>query len=258
MSKTDNQPVIEVVARGPVEAAAKTYATDKVAVATRDLREPILGGHVVLTMHADPAATSPAVAEAVLDVNGTIVRIQTAGDTMNEAIDRLSERLSRRLHDRPWQYHRKPHRVSRAGPLEPPSLTVAEENHGRKIRRRKVASSEPLAIDEAASEIEVADVDFFMFVEESSGQPALLRRIATGALNLFVEPEIALTLSSSGHIEVVGLERPELSVDEAIDHLSAHHDRLLFFSDASSGSAGVLYRRLGGHYGLLTFGSGLD
>ena len=84
----------------PTEGNAHPHATDKVAVATRDLREPILGGHIVLSMHADPAATSPAVAEAVLDVNGTIVRIQAHADTMNAAIDALSDRLSRRLHDR--------------------------------------------------------------------------------------------------------------------------------------------------------------
>ena len=251
MTTTSNSPTVEVVTRGHVGPEAKAYATDKVAVATRDLREPILGGHIVLSMHADPAATSPAVAEAVLDVNGTIVRIQAHADTMNAAIDALSDRLSRRLHDRPWQHHRRPRRLSRAGAMPAPAHAPLEPHDDRRVRRSKRAEGDSLAIDEAASEMEAADFDFYLFVEAESGCPALLRRVTGGALTLLIEPSVAARHSSTARIEVVGYETPSISVDEAIAKLSSNHDRLLFFTDAASEAPSVLYRRHGGHFGVL-------
>src|SRR5690606_10464120 len=76
---------------------AADYAKEKISSLDRFAHRPIKHAHVKLTRHGNPAQERPVIAQANLDVDGRLIRAQAEGDTAREAIDRLDDRLRRRL-----------------------------------------------------------------------------------------------------------------------------------------------------------------
>lgn len=94
---------VRVTARGEVPADVRRYAEEKVRRACSVTSRPVLSARVTLTLAADPAHERPARADAVLDVNGTVLDGHAEAGTLREAIDQLEALLRRRLvehHDR--------------------------------------------------------------------------------------------------------------------------------------------------------------
>ena len=79
---------IEVVTRGELAGAAEY---------TRRTHQPVLFARVKLTKRPDPAVERPVVAQANLDVDGRLIRVQVEGVNAREAIDRLEARLRHKL-----------------------------------------------------------------------------------------------------------------------------------------------------------------
>jgi ribosome-associated translation inhibitor RaiA len=88
---------VRVSVSGDVPGGTAEYAQTKIATAAGHVREPILHARARITVHPDPAAQRPVVAEANLDLNGTPVRAQVDAPTAREAVDLLEARLRRRL-----------------------------------------------------------------------------------------------------------------------------------------------------------------
>ncbi|GLW33740.1 hypothetical protein Areg01_66780 [Actinoplanes regularis] len=83
----------QVRAYGEVTPEAEDYAREKVMVALRHAPAPVL--RVRLTM--DGAAYGDRI-DAHVDLSGFGVHVHAVGETMQEATDRLQERLRSRLH----------------------------------------------------------------------------------------------------------------------------------------------------------------
>jgi ribosome-associated translation inhibitor RaiA len=73
------------------------YARQRVGHLAKVVEEPILYARVKLDMAADPARTRPAIARALLDVNGRMVRAHVAAHDLHEAVDLLQRRLQDKL-----------------------------------------------------------------------------------------------------------------------------------------------------------------
>lgn len=82
---------------GAVPEGAQEIAVAKVRSVLRHVTRPVLSARVSLTMSADPAVARPAVAQATIDVNGRIVRVEAAGRTIRDAIELMADRLRARL-----------------------------------------------------------------------------------------------------------------------------------------------------------------
>jgi ribosome-associated translation inhibitor RaiA len=95
------EPGVELSTAGPVTDEAKQYAVDKVRHVVARVSAPVLFVRVRLRHAADPAVDRPAQAEALLDVNGRVVRAHTSQATMTEAVDELADRLWQRLQHQP-------------------------------------------------------------------------------------------------------------------------------------------------------------
>lgn len=101
----------------------------------------------------------------------------------------------------------------------------------------------------AAEEMLLLDHDFHVFVDEASGEDALVHSRPDGVFALrqrngtgsYVAPFVL-------DVEPV----PTIGVEEAIEQLNLTDDPFVFFIDASSGRGAVLYRRYDGHYGLVS------
>ena len=88
---------VELLTRGPVRVGDREHATGKVRALCELGHEPVLTAVVKLRLREDGSDSLLAIAEATLDLNGVAIRAHASADTMTEAIDRLDDRLGRRL-----------------------------------------------------------------------------------------------------------------------------------------------------------------
>jgi hypothetical protein len=98
--------LVQVRICGVVPAGMAELAKSKVEAILRQVGEPVLSARVVLSRAADPAIERPAIAWAVVSVNGRVVRASGVGSTTREAITQLVVRLRIRL-ERAWPDERE-------------------------------------------------------------------------------------------------------------------------------------------------------
>jgi ribosome-associated translation inhibitor RaiA len=254
---------LTVVCRGDVPGASESYAISRLRRLVEHLDDPVLFAQVKLTMEPDPARERPAIVEVALDVDGELVRAHIAGREMREAIDLVQRRLRDKLE----------HRAQRRGALRKRAgvPTPGEWRHGdlpsarpawfdrpadeREVVRRATFTTAELTVDEAVFDMEQADFDFYLFSEVTTEEDAVVERGADGAYVLRRLHPTAVALGPTAvDVRVAEGAAPELSVDEAVEHLAAGGHRHLFFADRATGRGSVVYRRYDGHYGLLTLG----
>ena len=246
---------VDVTTRGQLPGAAD-YAKEKISSLDRFAHRPIKHAHVKLTRHGNPAQERPVIAQANLDVDGRLIRAQAEGDTAREAIDRLDDRLRRRLRRAAeiWEARRNGQQTSLAQNVlaeRPTYVQIPPEE--REIVRRKSYTLAACTVDEAAMEMELLDYDFHLFTEKGTGMASVIYRDGDGYRVAQVAPvpaeelapfELPVTLSSA--------PPPCITVEQATERLGLLGLSFLFFIDAAQGRAGVLYRRYDGHYGLIT------
>jgi hypothetical protein len=251
---------VDVTTRGQLPGAAE-YARDKIGGLGRLTHEPVLYARVKLTRHPDPAVERPVIAQASLDVNGRLVRVQVEDATARDAIDRLESRLRHRLERIAEHWEARRGKAPAAGPHEwrhqsepaqRPHYFPRPEDE-RQIIRRKSFTLAPCTVDEAAVEMDLLDYDFHLFTEKGTGTASVLYRGGpTGYRLAQVKPVPATQLA---HFELPVTISPQpspcLTVEQATERLGLLGLPFLFFIDAAQGRASVLYHRYDGHYGLI-------
>jgi ribosome-associated translation inhibitor RaiA len=261
-SVTPTPVKVEVTLRGHVPARMKGYAVEKIGHVAAYTRLPVRTVHVVLDLVADPARERPALAEAVLDVDGTPVRAQVAASQPGEAIDLLADRLRGRLEElgdrlrtrrRRWIGEPSGHQW-RHGDL--PAVRAeyfprpVEE---REVLRRTTFVADPMSLEEAALDMDLLGHDFYLFTEIGTGRHALIHRLTDGKYALRGGPADALPVDTDVPVLLEGLAE-SLSQEQAVEHLDAIGEPFVFYIDRTNGRGCVLYRRHDGHYGLITTG----
>jgi ribosome-associated translation inhibitor RaiA len=254
-------PAVEVVARDTRAEAARDYAERKVRAVVEAIGEPILHARVKLSIAPDPAVERPARAEAALDVNGQLVRARVAAHSLHEAVDLLEPRLRGRV----------AHAAERVRTLHlrPPETPSGEWRHGqvstnrpawyerppdeREVVRRKSFALDELTIDEAALDMEMLDLDFYVFFELATGVDAVLHRRPDGRLGLRrLHPVDLPAVAEAVEVVLEPEAAPALALDDAVEWLDVAGDPFVFFRSQETGRANVVYRRYDGHYGLIT------
>ena len=251
-------PPIDVVVRGDVPHGAVGYAHNKVVRTMSLVDEPVLHARLKLTMLPDPAVERPAVAEAVLDVNGDIVRAHVAGRSTPEAADLLERRLRDRLEHRRRRPQREPAQAGAAATWRHGMLPVHRPSYfdrpveDRELVRHKAFPLGESTAEEAVFDMESLDYDFHLFVDLATGEDSLVWRTEDGYALARLHTPGAPVGPSSVDITVQPVAAPALTVEAAIERLNAGRERFVFFQDPSTGRGNVAYRRFDGHYGLLT------
>jgi ribosome-associated translation inhibitor RaiA len=255
---------------GPVEVVVRTqdrvhesdveYAFEKLGAALRRIDEPVQFVRLKLGVAGDPARIRPALAQVTVDIDGDLVRAQVAGHTMREAIDLLQRRLVRQLEQRAdrREFLRtrgtgKPG-VWRRGDLateRPPYYDRPREE--RELVRQKTFAIDELTVDEAAFDMDQLDFDFYLFCDVTSGEDALLERLADGTYRLTrLHPSAIDPGPTAVEVTIADTAPPELTVPDAVELLDATGEPFVFFADATTGRGNVVYRRYDGNYGLVT------
>lgn len=244
---------VTATTRGDVGAEAVDYALQRLSQVTAHVHEPILAVSIVLSMAPDPARDRPALAQARLDVNGSLLGAHVAAHDMHEAVDLLVRRLADRLEHRAEKSGTlRRHSQSRSSPGEwrhadRPAVRPAffdRPAEDRQLIRHKVFYAGEQTVDEAVFDMEQMDYEFYLFRDLDTGSDSLVERHPSGEYRLH---QIGVADNPAGSAAV-----PELTVRAATDRLSATGDRFVFFADRPTGRGCVVYRRYDGHYGLIT------
>src|SRR4051812_38257582 len=276
-------PEVQVTVRGgEVPVDSRDYAAEKIGQVADFSARPVLYAHVVLQVVGDPARTRPALAEATLDVNGTLLRAHVAAAGTHEAVDLLEGRLRRQLVQLEGRVQNRHHRTGVAGEHEWRHGDLPRgrpEYRDRPVEERTVVRHKMLALqatspDEAVGDMEQVGHDFYLFTDRSSGQDAVVYRLPAGGYGGHTADGARLSLETShpgrsdaamqaalpegvamqaALPEGVGAAAP-MTEEEAVAHLDLAGAAFVFPLAPGTGRGRVLYRRYDGHYGLITAG----
>lgn len=264
---------VQVTARGDVPVGSATYAVDKVRAVIDRVARPVLSARVRLTLAPDPAVERPATAQALLDLDGHLLRAHVAAPTMREAVDGLEDRLLDQL-DRlvpDWESTRgampQPGewRHSSASMQRPERYPRSPDE--RRVVRHKTFTLPRTTIDEAAFDMELLDYDFYLFTDLDTGQDSVVYRDPRAA-EPGAEPgappyrvaqlrPLPHQRTEPGRPSAVSYSRstapaPRLTVADAADRLDITGWPFVFFENVETGRGNLLYHRYNGHYGLIT------
>jgi hypothetical protein len=250
---------VQTQTHGEVRANEVSEAVRRVSLLLRAASEPVLFARVKLTMHADPAMERPAIAQINVDLNGRLVRVQSADETMRVAVEHACDRLRIRLERaaRNWAALRGglplPEPAEwRHENVSVPRLPYFPRPRGeRTVMRHKSYTPAHETPDEAAAEADVLDYDFHLFTEKSTGEDSVIYRTPDGYRLALAHPRTGRLGPVGPSITVSHVPAARLTVAEAEDRLEAFQQPFLFFVNGETGRGNLIYHRYDGHYGLI-------
>jgi ribosome-associated translation inhibitor RaiA len=256
---TADTTTVRIETHGRVPEGALELAAAKVGSLLRIAAEPVLSAHVTLTVAADPAVDSPAVAQATVDLNGRIVRAQAAGHTMRAAIGQMETRLRVRLDRAARNWAALRGTVPTAEPREWRHQSIPAHrpayfprpSEKREVVLRASYAGCPETPELAAAELDLLDYDFHLFVERSTGQDSVISRTTTGCQLAMADPKLGRLGPVPGSITVSELPAPRLAFQEAAERMEGMGLPFMFFVDPRTGRGRLIYHRYDGHYGLV-------
>jgi hypothetical protein len=254
-------PELQVTVLGELSPVTSDLARSTVEEVLAESRQPIRSAQVRLARMRRKEGR-PAVAQALVDVGGRLVRAQVAAHTMTDAIALLRDRLTVQLTHLEWARRWEPgYDVDGSGPLEWRNGTEAARRPvrvvlpkgERSVVRRKDYELAEQTVDQAALTMEMMDYDFCLFTESGSGQDSVVYRFGPGPFRLAqLEPQPERIAPYSVPANVLKNAAPVLTEDEAKARLDATDYPFVFFKEAATGRGAVLYGRYDGHYGLIS------
>jgi hypothetical protein len=256
-----NAGILEVQTQthGLVPASEVSEAVRRVSSLLRMASEPVLFARVKLTMHADPAVERPAIAQINVDLNGRLVRVQSADETLRAAVEHACDRLRVRLERaaRNWAALRggtplpEPGEWRHASMPAPHLPYYPRPRSERIVMRRKSYTPRHETPEEAAAEAELLDYEFHLFREKSTGEDSVIYRTADGYRLALAHRRTGRLGPVDPFIAVSHVPAARLTVTEAEDRLEAFRQPFLFFFNSQTGRGNLIYHRYDGHYGLI-------
>lgn len=249
-----DQPIL--VSHGDVHEHDQEDALANFRDALDTTDRTILDPVVKLTHHPDPARERPNHVEMSLLLDGRPVRAHASATTMREAIDAAIPRLRRRIEraderpralalrhrDEAWHHGDPPAGRTRAFPRPEEERTIV---------RRKTFAMGPESIEDAICDLEALDHDFFLFVNETTGEENVVAR-EDGGYRVHQATPTPDELDRIGIPIGVGPPPAHMDTRTATQVLDASDAPFVFFIDVQSGRGNIVYRRYDGHYGLIT------
>ncbi len=261
MSAVQAVPV-QVEAHGRVPAGMRELAAAKAGSLLRFASEPVLSARITLAVSPDPAVARPAVAQATVDLNGRIVRAQAAGENMRVAIGHMAARLRVRLDRsaRNWAARRGTLPVPDPGEWRHQSVPAHRPAYysrpagARAVIRRPGYAAHALTPEEAVAELDLLDYDFHLFTERSTEEDSVLYRVGDRYRLAQARPKPDRLGPLPPMVTLSKHRAPVLGLAEAIGRLEWLGQPFVFFVNAETGRASLLYHRCDGHYGLVGLG----
>lgn len=245
-----------------VQADVTPEVQRRVATVLAHVRQPVLAARIRIIQHTDPAVSRPVTAQANVDINGRLLRVQVAAGTVGEALAQLEEKLRHGAERAAARWKDRAGRKAEPGPHEwrhtdeparRPSYFPRPEPE-RRIVRHKAFGLAVCTAEEAAFDADALDYDFHLFTELGTGQDSVLYRAGPAGYRLAqLEPEPEKVAAGTLPLTISDQPAAVLSTAAAVDRLNLSGQPFLFFSPPDGRHRGwILYRRYDGHYGLIT------
>ncbi len=200
-----------------------------------------------------------AIAQATIDVSGSLIRAQVAAPSPDDALHTLAERLDRRIRRLAERRQTAEQRPARTPPGQwrhddlpdsRPSI-YPRPREDREIVRHKTFGPGGITPEEAVFDLDVLDYQFFLFTDVADGTDSVVSETSEGTVSLQRigggEPPEERPLP----VVIDPTPPPELTTDEAVEALDVSGAPFVFYLDRDAGRGRVVYRRLDGHYGVV-------
>ena len=250
----------EIIIRtsGEISEAECDEAREKIGHLRALAGRPLLFVRVELRMEPDPARQRPAIAKATLDVGGRVVRAHVASTSIRDAIDLLQARLRQQL-ERVSHHHESKKLRARGDEWHHATPRAIRPSHfprpaeDRELVRHKSFAVAEATPDEAAWELDLMDLDFYLFVNLHTGEDNVLVRDPDAPSTYeLIERDATCDLQEQvATIRPSAIRPAVMDVAEATALLDLANEPFVFFFDREVDRGHVLYRRYDGHYGLI-------
>lgn len=246
--------------RGPVPGSVRDEAASMVEKLASMAPRPIIFARVKATVDEDRNPDENSIVQGTIDVSGSLIRAEAAAETPSQALRILEQRLERRLNrlaERREQQNERPPSTPegewRRGdlPSRRPGYYDRPPEEREIIRRKSYPDDETVSIDEAVFDLDVLDYRFFLFTDAADGMSSIVYEDDDGVVLRRIDGSRPAENEVRVEVEVNETPAPSIGVEQAIDRLNISNEPFIFFEDADEGTAGVLYRRYDGHYGLV-------
>ncbi len=180
----------------------RAYVTRKIERTERRLNLP-MEAHVVISHENTRSQLHRMVMEATLTCAGAVLRGEERAASVKVAVDALSDTLDRRVAQFKSRLYRSEaaRRHGGVGSIREMESAVRESSEGSdgepeedltlgRVVRTKSFSMKPMAVDEAATQMELLGHTFFFFLNGDSGAANVLYRRWDGDYGL-IEPSVA-------------------------------------------------------------------
>ncbi|MCX8007922.1 MAG: ribosome-associated translation inhibitor RaiA [Coriobacteriia bacterium] len=165
-----------------VTPALREYAEEKVGRVAKLLNDNlVMSIEIELSAEHNPAIEKKHVAEVTMFTKGHVVRAKEAAVDMYAAIDLVSEKLERQAYKLKTKMQDRHKAPTQPVPAEP-----AVEQREPSIVKRKVIEVKPMAVEEAALQMELLGHDFFVFASAETESINVLYRRSDGDYGLIV------------------------------------------------------------------------
>lgn len=228
--------------RDGAQADASAEIRRRVERAAREAGILVADLRVRLTLpdHDQPGTV---LAQANAYADGHPVRTQITAPTLNQAVDALAERTSRRLAEttrawtpRPWP-----------DPSRPSPRRSADPGRIVRVKACPLSACRP---EVAAATMDALDYDIHLFTDQETGDEAAVHRAGpTGYRLIRLRP----TPPRQTRLPLVIHPRPApyLTASAAAARLDQTGMTHLFFAEPATGNGHLIYRRYAGDYTLL-------
>ena len=171
-----------------VTQALREYTQSKLERAIQHFEEMVREADVHLSVARNKRVPQQT-AEVTLFANGTVIRAQERSENLYASIDLVASKLSRQLRKYKERHSDHHHSPGHSASLTPTTEAVIEEVpvedsllEGKKVHlpnpgvRRKYFTMVPMSIDEAMTQLELIDHDFYFFKDKESGELQVIYR----------------------------------------------------------------------------------
>ena len=201
-------------------------------------------------------------AEGEVQLGKTIIRGHVTADSMSHAIHELADRLLlqlRRHVDRQTSLKRQPVETPEGkwdhGTWVParPAQSLLDPGE-REVIRRKVFSLVPLKASEAAELMRELDHGFYLFHDSDTEADSVIYLRDDGELAVIAAQGVAFPADgedSSGIQRESSYYSDALTLEDAVSQMDELNHRFMFFTDAATDRAAIIYLRYDGNYGLI-------
>ena len=170
----------------------REYAEEKIGSAVKAF--DIADANVEVLLRHEKAHTYPNIAEVTIRLKGHTLRASEAADTMQAAIDMVSETTNRQIRKYKTKVvdrHRRPHSVDIVKDYAAHIAVPAEkeEDDDLLVRVKYVDLGAPMSDEDALVEIDLVGHDFFVYVAEDTGLVNVAYKRNDGAYGI-IKPKV--------------------------------------------------------------------